>query len=202
MKKQASVLFFVLSCLMGIAGGCAKQGMVKSEEPVVSQSTAKQSRVAEPKEPQPKSELKADSAKLMPNDKTSNPESEEGRTLDPIPRTGELRIALETIYFDFDSSVLSQEARQTLVKNADKIKQDSKVMIKIEGNCDERGSDEYNLALGERRARSAMQYLVTMGVPEERLSVISYGKEKPAAAGHDEASWAKNRRDEFEIMTE
>jgi peptidoglycan-associated lipoprotein len=72
--------------------------------------------------------------------------------------------------------------------------------VQIEGNCDERGSDEYNLALGEKRAKSAMKYLETLGVPAERLSVISYGKEKPADPGHDEAAWAKNRRDEFVLI--
>jgi peptidoglycan-associated lipoprotein len=94
-----------------------------------------------------------------------------------------------------------KEARQTLVNNAERLKQASEIMISIEGNCDERGSDEYNLALGERRAKAAMQYLVTLGIPEKRLSVISYGKEKPAVDGHNEASWAKNRRDEFVIKT-
>lgn len=75
------------------------------------------------------------------------------------------------------------------------------VAIRIEGHCDARGSDEYNLTLGENRARAAMRYLVTMGVPAERLSVVSYGKEKPADTGTNEAAWAKNRRDEF-ILTD
>jgi peptidoglycan-associated lipoprotein len=72
--------------------------------------------------------------------------------------------------------------------------------VQIQGNCDERGSDEYNLALGERRAKVAMDYLATLGVPAERLSIISYGKEKPVDPGHDEAAWAKNRRDDFAII--
>ena len=77
---------------------------------------------------------------------------------------------------------------------------DRSVKVRIEGNCDERGSAEYNLALGERRAKAAQKYLVTMGVKPERLSVISYGKEKPAVQGSDESAWAKNRRDEFVIV--
>jgi peptidoglycan-associated lipoprotein len=81
------------------------------------------------------------------------------------------------------------------------IKKDSAAKVRIEGNCDERGSDEYNLALGEKRAKAAMEYLVTLGIPAERLSVISYGKEKPADPGHDEAAWAKNRRDEFVVLS-
>ena len=88
-----------------------------------------------------------------------------------------------------------------LSKNAEiLLKGKPTVKIQIAGNCDERGSAEYNLALGERRAKSAQQYLITMGVAPDRLSIISYGKEKPAVEGHDEAAWAKNRRDEFTIM--
>jgi peptidoglycan-associated lipoprotein len=69
--------------------------------------------------------------------------------------------------------------------------------VQIEGHCDERGSDEYNLALGERRAKSAMKYLTTLGIPSDRLSTISYGKERPAVPESNEAAWAKNRRGEF-----
>ena len=73
--------------------------------------------------------------------------------------------------------------------------------MRIEGHCDERGSDEYNLALGEQRAQAAARYLTTLGISGERLSTISFGKEKPADPGHDENAWAKNRRDEFIITS-
>ena len=75
-----------------------------------------------------------------------------------------------------------------------------RVRVEIEGHCDERGSDEYNLALGEKRAKAAMAYLSTLGVPPEQLSIISYGKERPLDAGQNEESWAKNRRVEFVIV--
>ncbi len=101
-----------------------------------------------------------------------------------------------TIYFEFDSSVLGTEARQILESNARSLRNNAAVTI-IKGHTDERGSDAYNLALGERRARAAFNYLVTMGIAPERLSIISYGEEMPADAGHREASWAKNRRVEF-----
>ena len=191
MKKQ---IFIALSCVMFIASGCATQEVVKSQEPGMSQAVAAKQMQAE----QPK----AVAVKAEPSgNKTSSKGNEAMGALEPVSNTAELKIALEKIYFDFDSAILSKEARQTLVNNAEKIRQASKIMISIEGNCDERGSDEYNLALGERRAQAAMQYLVTLGIPETRLSVISYGKEKPAVAGHDEASWAQNRRDEFVITT-
>jgi peptidoglycan-associated lipoprotein len=102
-----------------------------------------------------------------------------------------------TIYFDFDKYNLRDDARADLKKNIDVMKQDQSLKITVEGHCDERGTVEYNLALGERRAKSARDYMVSMGVKADRISTISYGKERPVAFGHDEASWAKNRRDEF-----
>ena len=86
----------------------------------------------------------------------------------------------ETIYFDLDSYVLRQDARDALGKNAQWLLKKSTATVRLEGNCDERGSDEYNLALGEKRAKAAKSYLVTLGVPADRLVTISYGKEKPA----------------------
>ena len=104
---------------------------------------------------------------------------------------------LTRVYFDFDSYVLTSKARQTLAQNAEVMKALAGLKVRIEGHCDERGSDEYNLALGERRAQAVMNYMATLGVPASRLSTISYGEEKPLDPGHDEASWAKNRRAEF-----
>ena len=107
---------------------------------------------------------------------------------------------LSTVYFDFDKSDLRQDARDTLSKSAETIlKTMPDAKIQIEGHCDERGSAEYNLALGERRAKSAQKYLSTLSVKAENLSIISYGKEKPAVTGSDEAAWAKNRRAELVI---
>ena len=107
---------------------------------------------------------------------------------------------LKMINFDFDSYVLTQPARDILYSNAEYLLKKFKGKIKLEGHCDERGSDEYNLALGEKRSKAAMEYLLTLGVPSEQLSIISYGKERPLDPGHDEENWAKNRRVEFSIV--
>jgi peptidoglycan-associated lipoprotein len=103
----------------------------------------------------------------------------------------------EDIYFDYDSYVLSEPAKRILDEKVAFLKSYPKVKVTVEGHCDERGTTEYNLALGERRANSAMQYLINSGVNRVNVSTISYGKEHPVATGHDEASWAKNRRDHF-----
>jgi len=107
---------------------------------------------------------------------------------------------LKTIYFDYDSHMLRQTDRDILYSNAEYMLKKYNGKVKLEGHCDERGSDEYNLALGENRAKTAMNYLLTLGVPAERLSIISYGKEKPVDNGQTEEAWAKNRRVEFTIV--
>lgn len=109
---------------------------------------------------------------------------------------------LQPIYFDFDKYDLRPGDREILNHNAKVLKKDPDVKIRIEGNCDERGSVEYNLALGERRARAAMEYLINLGISPESISIISYGKERPKYPGHNEEAWAKNRRDDFVIVSQ
>lgn len=104
---------------------------------------------------------------------------------------------LQPVYFDFDRFDLRPDARETLRQNAELINQAPGVMILIEGHCDERGTQEYNLALGEKRALSVRQYLMNMGVSGDRLITISYGKERPADPRSNEEAWARNRRAEF-----
>jgi peptidoglycan-associated lipoprotein len=94
--------------------------------------------------------------------------------------------------------VLTTESGNTLQANFNKLA--SRPSIQIEGHCDEQGSSEYNLSLGEKRAKAAQNYLVTLGYPAAQISTISFGKERPASPGHDEDSWAKNRRDELRIV--
>ena len=107
---------------------------------------------------------------------------------------------LSNIYFDFDKSVLSTEAIEELKEIGAWLLENPNTKIRIEGNCDECGTDEYNLALGERRARSAKNFLVSLGVATENIITISFGEENPADPGHNEMAWAKNRRDEFNIV--
>ena len=106
---------------------------------------------------------------------------------------------MKPIYFDFDKSVLRPEAKAILRKKAEWLIANNKFSIVIEGHCDERGTNEYNLALGERRAVEAKNFIVSMGVSIDRVSTISYGEEKPADSGHNEKAWAKNRRDDFRV---
>ena len=103
---------------------------------------------------------------------------------------------LGSVRFDYDSSTLTTESRRQLAENADWIKT-NKNTVQIEGHCDSRGSVEYNLALGERRAKAVKTYLTSLGVESKRMTIISYGEEKPIASGDSEEAYAKNRRANF-----
>lgn len=109
------------------------------------------------------------------------------------------RAAMQTVYFAFDSSALSDVALRTLDENARWLKQNPGVRVTIEGHCDERGTTEYNLELGARRARAVRDHMARLGVDEGRIETISFGEERPADPGHDETAWAKNRRAEFTL---
>ena len=109
---------------------------------------------------------------------------------------------LKTVYFDYDSAGLTTPTQMTLSYDAARILEVPGVVIQIAGHCDERGTQEYNLALGERRAQSVRDYLRQLGVPGDRLITISYGEEQPALPGSDETAWSQNRRCEFYRVVE
>lgn len=105
----------------------------------------------------------------------------------------------QDVYFDYDSDTLTEPAKKVLDEKIAFLKRFPKVAVTIEGHCDERGTTEYNIALGERRAHAAQQYILNSNSSNLKLTTVSYGKERPVAVGHDEASWAKNRRAHFTL---
>ncbi len=105
--------------------------------------------------------------------------------------------SLVTVYFDYDDSALRPDAKDGLRRNAEYLRSVANAKVELQGNCDERGTEEYNLALGKRRAESAKQYLADLGISPQRLSTVSFGEENPASPGEGEAAWAKNRRVDF-----
>lgn len=104
------------------------------------------------------------------------------------------------VYFDFDKYTIKKEYQDMLAQKAELMKEYPSIRVRIEGNCDARGTQEYNLALGERRARAAYDYMVRRGVNPSQLDIISYGEERPAVEGTGPAVWAKNRRDDFRVV--
>ncbi len=107
-----------------------------------------------------------------------------------------------TIHFEFDRYDLTPEARDIMAANARAMADRGAAVIRVEGHCDERGTDEYNMALGEKRANAARDYLVNYGIDPSKISIISYGESKPADFGHNEEAWGKNRRSDFKVISE
>ena len=139
-----------------------------------------------------------------PNVETELPPVIEVDTPPPPPPPTEVvmppppvEIVLATVYFEFDQHKLDSDARGLLSANARVMKDNDDVLILVEGHCDERGSEEYNLALGEKRANAVKDYLVDLGVSDSRIQTLSYGEERPAMTGSSESSWSLNRRAAF-----
>jgi peptidoglycan-associated lipoprotein len=132
----------------------------------------------------------------------ATPETTAVVTPPPVVEPPPAPLELTTIHFDFDKFNLRPDARDIMAQNADGLSKHAGAVIKIEGHCDERGSEAYNMALGEKRATAARDYLVNYGVNKDKISVISYGKSRPVDTGHDENAWAKNRRADFIVVSE
>jgi peptidoglycan-associated lipoprotein len=164
--RFASIVLVGLALVLALAPGCSSRKKVTSEANI---------------EPPP-------SESTPPA-----PPSEEKAPPPTTESTGE-RLSLEDAFFDFDDFALRQDAKSSLERDGKYLQKNDGVKVVIEGHCDERGSVEYNLALGEKRARAAKDYLVSYGIPATRLTTISYGKERPFDTGHEEGAWAKNRR--------
>jgi peptidoglycan-associated lipoprotein len=180
MNKWSMFFCVLLASFVFLTAGCAKRSTIP-DEGLVSDI--------------PSNGAVADNGKKATTDEEFDSFSGESSDTD----AAKIKTTLETAYFDFDSWVLTSDARETIRKNYEWMKANPDVRISIEGHTDERGSDSYNLALGENRAKSVMKYVIVLGADPALLSTISYGEENPADSGQNEESWAKNRRVEFVI---
>jgi peptidoglycan-associated lipoprotein len=183
MNKWSMYCCIIIVSFAFLAAGCTKRAALPDEDLL---SNGRQSIAASPNQ--------GESTTLAGNEETVVSDNLNGSSLST---TG---TALAPIYFDFDSWLLSAEARETIRKNYEWLKAHPGKKITIEGHTDERGSDSYNLALGENRAKSAMKYVITLGADPTHVSIISYGEENPADPGQNEQAWAKNRRAEFVVQ--
>lgn len=162
-----------------------------------------------PKEAAPAQEMKSEptAEEKAAADAKAKAEAEARAKADAEAKAAQERAAaaaagLKPVYFDFDKSFIRDDAKATMKANAAWLKANPKVKVRIEGNCDERGTKEYNQALGQRRAASAKKYLTDLGVSAKRISLISYGKEKPVCSESSEDCMQKNRRDDLIAATE
>lgn len=151
--------------------------------------------VTEPAKEQPKVEAVEEPTPKMEKPKLTEEEIFQRKTLEEVNKMGYLK----KIHFDFDKYFIRDDMKPILQANAEWLLRQSTVEIRIEGHCDERGTVEYNMALGERRANASKKYLRDLGVPGDRIQIVSYGKSKPLVKGVDEQTHYMNRRDEFVI---
>ncbi len=178
--KKLLVLISILALLVVISG-CKKKVAVTPppSAPVEEKAKAETEKVPTIKEP----ELTEEEIFRMKSLEELNRES-----------------PLQRIHFDFDKYFIREDAKPVLERNAQWLKKFPSVKILIEGHCDERGTEEYNMALGEKRAKSTMNYLISLGISPDRIKIISYGKSRPLDPGHNEEAWALNRRADFVII--
>lgn len=133
----------------------------------------------------------------------TKPDTSSTSSLDAL-RSGQSTVSsgpLKDVFFAFDRAELSEEARAALKANTEWLKANASIRVQIEGHCDERGAEDYNMALGARRAQAAMDYLTTLGITASRMSTISFGEEAPACREHTEECWTKNRRARFVVVS-
>ena len=136
-------------------------------------------------------------AKVDPSSSAGRQQMEEVRA----EQAASLAAGLRDVFFGYDSWTISEDGRQALTRDAEWLKSNPSALIKVEGNCDERGTSAYNLVLGEKRAKAARNYLVELGVAANRLSVVSYGKERPSCNEHEESCYQQNRRGHLALKT-
>lgn len=177
--------FLVLAAVLGlVAFGCAERKAVVPTPPQETQ----QSPSATPE----------GSAKAQ--EKITEQQMAKVESTDVSSKFQEVSGVFKDIYFDYDKYEVREDAKQVLKTVADHLRKNTAQKVLVEGHCDDRGTSEYNLGLGDKRAKSAKDFLVSMGVPSSRVDTISYGKEKPVCSEHADSCWAKNRRGHFVLL--
>lgn len=186
MSMRVAVSFVLIVCVALLFTGCQRKVIIEGEEKP-EEAIVKEGEVPE------EERLAKEKEQIEASLQTKKYPGIEGEVFESS--------MLQDIHFAFDRYDLSAKSREILVKNAEFIFKFPEAKIQIEGHCDERGTNEYNLALGERRAMSTKKYLLSLGVPVNRISTISYGEELPIDPRHNEGAWAKNRRAHFVILS-
>lgn len=202
MNKRA-LLLVIVATVAASAAACAKPAPEVAPVPTVNQDSIDAARRAA----EAKARADAEAARLRAEAEARARADAEAARL-RAEAEARARAAVEAaraafataIYFDYDRSDLRDDSRAMLDAKLPLLRANPNVRIRIAGHADERGSDEYNIALSQRRAASAKRYLVDQGIPADRIDVVGFGEERPAAMGTNEDAWARNRRDEFEII--
>jgi peptidoglycan-associated lipoprotein len=195
---QFMVLVMMLACI-ALVSGCAKERIESRPTGLQAETGAETEAPAKTSEELAAEEARKKAEEYELQQAEAEEAAEAARQAEEEARSADLSQLRERIHFDFDSYELKPQDREILKEKAAILRSRQDIELMIEGHCDERGTEEYNLALGERRARAAYEYLILLGISPDRMSIISYGEEKPLDPGHNEEAWAKNRRAQFRI---
>ena len=207
MVKKSFTIFVLVLCLGLFVTGCAKKKVVIDRDRSSVQRSEEASRLEAERAAWEAQELKErELARIREEEAKKAAGGEFEKSLVAKKERGiegevfESKM-LKDIHFDYDQYDIRRVDEEILRENAAWLKNNPKMKIQIEGHCDERGTSEYNLALGERRANSTKRYLVSLGIASDRISTISFGKERPLDPGHNEEAWAKNRRAHIVVLS-
>lgn len=215
MKKGMVILLGIILAASALNFSCSQKMMRSEETPyTISREEPRKDTRLEPKAitPGPPSSSPESEIEKRAKDKPIKEETLGVKPLEPKALKEELKrekdtrevtltaTELKSIFFDFDQAVIREDQKEVMLQNAQWLKAHPQVRVRIEGNCDERGTAEYNLALGQRRAEAVKEFLEGLGIAAKRMQTISYGFERPLDPGHNEEAWAKNRRVDFTIL--
>ncbi|MDY0131455.1 MAG: peptidoglycan-associated lipoprotein Pal [Desulforegulaceae bacterium] len=192
-KYFSRLTVFILICFFGLGLGCA------SKQVDIDEGMSQEQQISEEDKQKAEEEKKAKEERLKAEELKRQQKLEQQKKEEKQKKEALRKFSDVNVYFGFDSSEITSKARAILEEKAAWLLENKDVKIILEGHCDERGTTQYNLALGERRAESVKTYLVALGVDGSRISTISYGEERPAVQGSGEDVWSKNRRAEFVI---
>ena len=200
MRRAGTALFSTAIVLALVAHGCAKRpSMIQASAPAPTGTPA----AAAPPAPAPRPPAAAQAPASPPvTAVTPAPAPAPAATARPAPPDFAPAPQLADVHFDFDKAVIRPDGEKALMTSADWLKKNPKRALLIEGHCDERGTLEYNLALGDRRAKATRDFLLAQGVAADRMTLISYGEERPQCAEHNEECWSRNRRAHLIVRAE
>jgi peptidoglycan-associated lipoprotein len=211
MKRNLVILTLVVFAFSSVflLSSCAKKQVVAEEEEITA-PPEEEEEVARVEEEETSIEVEfrgeeEEEIEVAERVEIEEPEEEElaeriETEEEALPESDAAILEGEAIYFDFDKSFIKPEYRAILREKGAVLRDNPSIHIRIEGNCDERGTNEYNIALGERRANSARSFLMSLGIPSFKIETMSYGEERPLFSGHNENSWSQNRRDDFVVI--
>ncbi|MCC6347416.1 MAG: peptidoglycan-associated lipoprotein Pal [Nitrospirales bacterium] len=189
MKRLFPAIVLLLIAGLFLFTGCAKKAVKSEEQPV---TKAPETRT-------PAETAKPSREKEAVEDRTPPAQGTEDKAAAPLQ---EIPSKIQDVYFDYDRYDIKDEAKPALKELAAFLSREKDTRVVVEGHCDERGTNEYNLALGDKRANAAKDYLISLGIPSKRIETVSYGEEKPACKESTEECWAKNRRAHFVLVEE